>query len=83
MTDYTQLLHKGFETGLVLTAVLLFMILLLIVSDEIRDIQKVEIKQMVKETVLFIVIILTFFFVIMALGLIVNTLLGAVLEVIP
>ena len=61
----------------------MFFILVLIVEDEIRDIQKVEIKQMVKETVLFIVIILTFFFVIMALGLIVNTLLGAVLEVIP
>jgi len=61
----------------------MFFILVLIVEDEIRDIQKVEIKQMVKETVLFIVIILTFFFVIMALDLIVNTLLGAVLEVIP
>jgi len=83
MTDYTQLLHKGFETGLVLTAVLMFFILVLIVEDEIRDYQKDEIEGMIKETVLFIAIILTFFFVIMALGLIVNTLLGAVLEVIP
>jgi len=55
----------------------------LIVEDEIRDYQKDEIEGVIKETVLFIAIILAFFFVIMELGLIVNTLLGAVLEVIP